>query len=39
MSGGLQLSRDRLIEAYRKMATIRAFEERVHDLFEAGKLI
>ncbi len=38
MSGGLQLSRDRLIEAYRKMATIRAFEERVHDLFEAGEL-
>jgi pyruvate dehydrogenase E1 component alpha subunit len=38
MSTGLQLSRERLIEAYRRMATIRTFEERVHDLFEAGDL-
>lgn len=34
----VQLSRERLTEAYRRMATIRAFEERVHDLFEAGVL-
>ena len=38
MTTGLQLSRERLTEAYRRMATIRAFEERVHDLFEAGDL-
>ncbi len=34
----MQLSRDALLEAYRKMATIRRFEDRVHDLFEAGEL-
>ena len=35
---GMQLSRDRLLEAYRSMRTIRDFEERVHDEFEAGNL-
>jgi TPP-dependent pyruvate/acetoin dehydrogenase alpha subunit len=35
---GMQLSRDRLLEAYRTMRTIRDFEERVHDEFEAGNL-
>jgi acetoin:2,6-dichlorophenolindophenol oxidoreductase subunit alpha len=34
----MQLSRDALIEAYRKMRTIRAFEDKIHDLFEAGEL-
>jgi len=34
----LQHSRDFLREAYRRMATIRRFEERVHELFAAGKL-
>ena len=34
----MQLSREALLGAYRKMATIRCFEDRVHDLFEAGAL-
>jgi TPP-dependent pyruvate/acetoin dehydrogenase alpha subunit len=34
----LQLSRDKLLEAYRTMRTIRVFEERVHDEFEANNL-
>lgn len=34
----MQLSRSALLEAYRKMRTIRAFEEKIHDLFEAGEL-
>ena len=34
----LQLSRDELLRAYRTMRTIRMFEERVHDEFEAGHL-
>ena len=34
----MQLSREALLEAYRKMRTIRQFEDRVHDLFEAGEL-
>lgn len=38
MTTGLQLSRDKLLEAYRRMATIRVFEETVHDLFESGAL-
>ncbi|MEX2648907.1 MAG: thiamine pyrophosphate-dependent dehydrogenase E1 component subunit alpha [Alphaproteobacteria bacterium] len=38
VTSALQLNREKLIEAYRKMATIRAFEERVHELFEAGEL-
>ena len=35
---GMQLSREKLLEAYRTMRTIRDFEERVHDEFEAGNL-
>ncbi|MBT6202251.1 MAG: thiamine pyrophosphate-dependent dehydrogenase E1 component subunit alpha [Alphaproteobacteria bacterium] len=35
---GMQLSRERLLEAYRTMRTIRDFEERVHEEFEAGNL-
>ena len=38
IGAGMQLSRDRLLEAYRSMRTIRDFEERVHDEFEAGNL-
>ncbi len=34
----LQLSRDKLIEAYTRMATIREFEDRVHKEFETGKI-
>ncbi len=34
----LQLSREKLLEAYRTMRTIRDFEERVHEEFEAGNL-
>ncbi|MDZ4735184.1 MAG: thiamine pyrophosphate-dependent dehydrogenase E1 component subunit alpha [Rhodospirillaceae bacterium] len=34
----MQLNRDVLTESYRKMRTIRAFEEKVHDLFETGAL-
>jgi pyruvate dehydrogenase E1 component alpha subunit len=34
----LQLSRDELTKAYTQMRTIRAFEDRVHDEFAAGKL-
>ena len=38
IGAGMQLSRDRLLEAYRSMRTIRDFEERVHDEFEAANL-
>jgi pyruvate dehydrogenase E1 component alpha subunit len=34
----MQLSRTALLEAYRKMRTIRTFEDKVHDLFETGEL-
>lgn len=34
----MQLSRERLLKAYRDMRTIRDFEERVHVEFEAGRL-
>ena len=34
----MQLNRDQLLKAYRDMSTIRAFEERVHEEFAAGKL-
>ena len=37
-TSAMQLPRDRLIEAYRTMRTIRDFEERVHEEFEAGNL-
>jgi pyruvate dehydrogenase E1 component alpha subunit len=35
---GLQLSRDDLLDAYRRMRLIREFEERVHDEFSAGSI-
>ena len=35
---GLQLSRDELLAAYRRMRMIREFEERVHDEFSAGNI-
>jgi TPP-dependent pyruvate/acetoin dehydrogenase alpha subunit len=38
MGQPMQLSRDDLLKAYRLMRTIRAFEERVHDEFEAGRI-
>jgi pyruvate dehydrogenase E1 component alpha subunit len=34
----MQLSRAELLKAYRLMRTIRVFEERVHDEFEAGHI-
>ena len=34
----LQLSRDKLVEAYTRMATIREFEDRVHTEFATGKI-
>jgi acetoin:2,6-dichlorophenolindophenol oxidoreductase subunit alpha len=34
----LQHSRQFLLESYRNMATIRRFEDRVHDEFAAGKI-
>ncbi len=34
----MQLSRDQLIRAYRRMATIRAFEERLHDEIQTGEI-
>ena len=34
----LQMSRDDLLLAYRRMRTIREFEDRVHDEFAAGKI-
>jgi hypothetical protein len=34
----MQLSRDDLIKAYRKMRTIREFEDAVHDEFAAGNI-
>jgi acetoin:2,6-dichlorophenolindophenol oxidoreductase subunit alpha len=38
MASGLQLSRDELLAAYRRMRLIREFEERVHDEFSAGNI-
>jgi acetoin:2,6-dichlorophenolindophenol oxidoreductase subunit alpha len=38
MASGLQLSRADLLEAYRRMGTIREFEDRVHDEFSAGNI-
>jgi pyruvate dehydrogenase E1 component alpha subunit len=35
---GLQLSREELLAAYRRMRLIREFEERVHDEFSAGNI-
>ncbi len=34
----MQLNRDKLLQAYRHMCTIRSFEERVHEEFAAGKI-
>ena len=34
----MQLSREDLLKAYRRMRTIREFEERVHDEFSAGNI-
>ena len=34
----MQLSRDDLLKAYKRMRTIREFEERVHDEFSAGNI-
>ncbi|SFS09501.1 thiamine pyrophosphate-dependent dehydrogenase E1 component subunit alpha [Sphingomonas jatrophae] len=34
----MQLSRDELLGAYRRMATIRAFEERLHDEIAKGEI-
>ncbi len=35
---GLQLDREQLLEAYRRMRTIRVFEETVREEFEAGRM-
>ena len=35
----MQLSRDALLGAYRRMATIRAFEERLHDEIKTGEIV
>ncbi|MEM9289769.1 MAG: ABC transporter substrate-binding protein, partial [Pseudomonadota bacterium] len=34
----MQLSRDALLQAYRQMRTIRAFEERLHDEIMKGEI-
>jgi TPP-dependent pyruvate/acetoin dehydrogenase alpha subunit len=38
MASGLQLSRDELAAAYRRMRTIRTFEDTVHAEFAAGNI-
>ena len=38
MASGLQLPREELLSAYRKMRTIRDFEDAVHDEFSAGDI-
>src|ERR1700731_5232604 len=38
MEDAVQLSRDELIKAYRDMATIRRFEERVQEEFSKGSI-
>jgi acetoin:2,6-dichlorophenolindophenol oxidoreductase subunit alpha len=35
----MQLSRDELVGAYRRMATIRVFEERLHDEIKTGEIL
>jgi len=35
----MQLSRDELVGAYRRMATIRRFEERLHDEIKTGEIL
>ncbi len=34
----MQLSREQLLQAYRRMATIRSFEERLHDEIQTGEI-
>ncbi len=34
----MQLSREQLLQAYRRMATIRVFEERLHDEIQTGEI-
>ena len=34
----MQLTRDRLLDAYRKMRMIRCFEEKLQELVLAGKM-
>jgi TPP-dependent pyruvate/acetoin dehydrogenase alpha subunit len=34
----LQLGHDQLLGAYRRMSTIRAFEERLHDEIKTGEI-
>lgn len=38
MSVSTQLSRDKLLDAYRLMRTIREFEERLHVEFATGEI-
>lgn len=38
MASGLQLPREDLLKAYRRMRTIRDFEDAVHDEFSAGNI-
>ena len=38
MASGLQLSREELLAAYRRMRTIREFEDAVHQEFSAGNI-
>ncbi len=38
MASGLQLSREELLVAYRRMRTIRDFEDKVHEEFSAGNI-
>ena len=38
MASGLQLSRQELVAAYRRMRLIREFEEAVHQEFAAGNI-
>lgn len=37
-SPGMQLGRDALVQAYRRMVTIRAFEERLHEEIKTGEI-
>ena len=34
----MELTREQLLDSYRQMRTIRAFEERLNDMVMAGKL-
>ncbi len=39
MSGGMQLSRPQLLDAYERMVTIRVFEETMREEFAAGTVL